>query len=338
MQAFLASLACDGASKVRSALARTLLIGVLVSFDGEDQCSLVQCAWATIASVAVSGTSTQEAGRLAAVTQCVRAILLAVEDATSVWLIHQILSGCNNGEEVGNCGTALPSVAEALVVAIPVTHFLCREACAARQMVERLIAQSVRTIEQFGGEVSGGEGVGGGISVGCAVAVLRTLAGREDGSLLSACAAQSAAHAGVMSKVISNAGLGTTLLRWVSSLSEHVRTLLCSGTQGSGACQVNLHRVSRAQALVATLMSLLGCFWSHKLPRAVQQIVGKSVVCCLAAASTLVEQSAALSYPAVESVSAVVLSLMQYASLGLKVISSGNIVDKSIEVIRFHAI
>jgi hypothetical protein len=338
---FLVSLACgDASSKVRGALARTLLVGVLASFAEEDQCSLVKCVWAAILSAA---TTCREGP--AAALQCLRAVLLAVEDGSSSWLLRKIVTSCGSvpedgreaGVEAGNVGILTAAVAEALVGAIPVTHLMCRDGWATQQIVKQLVAQSARTIEQLGGEAGGGEGASEGLSVGCAVTVMRAVAGRDDGTIVSSGAAQSAVHARTIGIITNNASLGTTLLRWISSLSEHARTLLCSFAQGS-AGPINLHRVSRVQTLVRTLTTLIACFWSHKLPRAVQQIVGKSVVCCLAAANTLVEQGGQLrNQPAQELVGETVLALMQYASLGLRIISAGNVVDKSIEV-RAHSL
>ncbi|KAJ1440158.1 hypothetical protein B484DRAFT_415656, partial [Ochromonadaceae sp. CCMP2298] len=132
------------------------------------------------------------------------------------------------------------------------------------------------------GRGGGGGGLRGArLDVGSAVAVVIATAASGDCALIRD--QNDPVWRQVRDPVYSNISLGTALLRWVSSLAEHVARLVqadVGGGGGGGAGAVgggaggdggqfplsqplNTHRVSRAAGLARTLQGLVCCLWDR---------------------------------------------------------------------------
>jgi hypothetical protein len=245
-------------------------------------------------------------------------------------LLSDILTSTGDGTTAGGEGAKVPPhVAEQLLKLLPVAYLFCAGAEDTQRMLQALVERSILTVVQYGGETSSPELPArspreqGATSVGCAVAVLYAVAGSEDVGSTSATADQCVEWLAIRSNVTNNVALGTALLRWISSVSEHIPTLLC----GHGAPAPSEGRVNRASALLETIAVLQRCFWSHRVPRAVQCMLCKAALCCLRAATATVTRCSQ-GVPR----DRFIMAAVEYAADFMKMIGGPAIAEQSIEV------
>jgi hypothetical protein len=151
------------------------------------------------------------------------------------------------------------------------------------------------------------------INIGCAIALLRASSGYLDSTDALAEASRCDLWRETRVPITSNAALGTALLRWISSLSAHIKVLIppppprsssssssSSNTnisneerkdaQGaaSSSGHINLHRLERVEALAEALAALVQCLWSHSVPRGVQGILAVAAKACTEATVNII--------------------------------------------------
>jgi hypothetical protein len=262
---------------------------------------------------------------------CLRRVLMTLDPRAAHALLSDIFT-CTVAATVtagGELANVAPHVAEQLLKLLPVSYLFCAGIEDTQRMLQTLVERSILTVVQYGGETSSPELPArsprqqGATSVGCAVAVLYAVAGSEDVGSTSATADQCVEWLAVRSNVTNNVALGTALLRWISSVSEHIQTLLC----GNGASAPSEGRLNRASALLDAIAVLQRCFWSHRIPRAVQAILCKAALCCLRAATATVPQCSHCGPR-----DRFVMTAMEYAADAMRLVGGPTIAEQSIEV------
>jgi hypothetical protein len=267
-------------------------------------------------------------------SRCLRRVLITLDPHAAHVLLSDLFA-CTVAASVtagGELANVAQHVAEQLLKLLPVSYLFCAGVEDTQRMLQTLVERSILTVVQYGGETSSPglparspreQGAAPELSVGCAVAVLYAVAGSEDVGSTSATADQCVEWLAVRSNVTNNVALGTALLRWISSVSEHIQTLLC----GHSAPAPSEGRVNRASALFETVAVLQRCFWSHRVPRAVQCMLCKAALCCLRAATATVTRCSQ-GVPR----DRFIMAAVEYAADFMKMIGGPAIAEQSIEV------
>lgn len=306
-----------------SAVARQILCGVLASFGTNDQRCLADVVWQHCKHLLACSEASYCCVRDTVSTM--RTMLQVVDEDTLCALLPEVLS-------VGRGTSGLPSaVCEMLLSHLPIAYIVSTGNAATVRMLHAMLEQAVFTVEQYGGstgELNGRNGGYSGLQIGTAISLLIATAGCYNSNRGSAEALQQDAWRACLDSVKSNVGVGTSLLRWISSLSEHIRTLLCFGAGDV----INMARVQRVFDMASDLTALVKCLWSHSVPRAVQQVLVKASRSCLEAATRVLQ---ATSRDATEGrlLSASALQLMEFATAVMKVVAGPTFSEKSLEVI-----
>lgn len=356
-------------------LARQMLCGVLASFRYEESdldnaslpfqsCCITNIVWEYCKRQMECHIDSPKL-QLVQVFRTVRAVLLVVDNRTGRELVQEILTFAQVLNPLGDDGSISPcmrsiwpvQVREGILAYLPLAHIV-RDGSEDTVLMLRHVAQkSVQEIERFGGAAAGaasstgfvahGEGVAqvwDGIQVGSALSVLVATAGFHS-SARGAAEALQRVHScwrECLESLRGNVFVGTSLLRWISSLSEHIQTLALAGDDrasgggvgGKGGAGLNIARVQRVSSVAAVLTALVRCLWSHSVPRAVQQVLSKAAASCCEAVHRLlaVQPSASRHGSDQVLVSNTAVQLMEFITTTMKVVVGPNFSEKSIEV------
>lgn len=317
-------------------ISRMLLSGVLTSFHEEAQLPLVQTVWRVCRTALLHCGSGAEVDSVALV---LRAVLLIVGRTPRYELLCAILRLSDVSVlDAGNSSSAhVPqSVQERLLAVLPVTHLLSlEEEDPSQKLVSKLLAQSVASIESYAGaQGSGNRAENGVIEIGRALSILWASSGYMEASGVVSKAGQCNGYRRAREPIVRNISLGTAILRWISSLSQHIKILLPSpGDTTNSSTELNIHRLSRVERLVDTLTALVQCLWSHAVPRAVQDILAQAAKCCAETAVSVLSHDVRAKSDA-ELVVNAVDKLLRCVATTLTVIANPSFSEKSIDAVK----
>lgn len=336
----------ESAQQGVSAVSRMLLGGALACFEEAPQRDIVQVVWHLCSGALLRNASEVDVNGAVGV---LRAVLLVAGSGPRRELLGDMLALAGlplagPTQHAPHTQCAAQSVKELVLSTLPVAYLLSLEGDPCQELTVRLLGQSVASIESYAGAPgSGSSGQAGSsahsssvMEIGSAVAVLCASSGYLDTVNILAHASQSASWRQAKEPILGNISLGTALLRWISSLSDHIKVLLPSADPTRG---LNMHRVGRVEGLVSTLTALVQCLWSHAVPRAVQGILARAAKCCAETALSLLTSQNEAHYGdggassiGVELVARVVTKLLHCVGSALKIIGSPSFSEKSIEV------
>lgn len=334
-------------------MGRYFLSGVLALFEESEQLSLVVGLWRIVEKFLRSSTNDQIS--VQNVCRSIKAVLLAVEPFAAEWLLQEIFicTGCI----VSRAGTNPPwratiEQSESLLGALPLSQVTCSVGTDMRSTIEKILEKCMNSIEFTAKQrtvSSSGELEQVELKVGCALALLKAAATSEH-SMNSVTSSSQATDERVdevwkeiINRLVGSADLGTTFLRWISALSEHVKTLIVSSKSdfsasiGDSSVRVSELRFVRAISLLQTLHILVQCFTQHPtVPRAVQAILAKSAVSCMEAATVLLPCSSSVSLELSDRDSneeRCLQAIVTYVAATLKIIACRSFSDKNLPVL-----
>jgi len=328
-----------------------LLGGALACFEEAPQKDLMRVVWHLCHKTLVRISTSRNENKIDDVVQLLRSVLVVVGGESRYELLLNILRLAEvplPQHVVLSSDTQRVSqeAREAILSALPVTYVMSLDVGPSQHLLVVLLQQSVASIESYAGAPGSGtisdlEGSGS-VEIGCAIAILRASSGYLDSVGLLAQAGQSDAWRQVREPILTNIALGTALLRWISSLSDHIQVLLppVEGVGGAAGSALNLHRLGRVEGLVSTLTALVQCLWSHPVPRAVQGILARVAKCCAETAFSVLSSQAlcpVITDSGTKSAQAalverVVTKLLLCVAATMKIIGSPSFSEKSIEV------
>ena len=324
----------------KSYISRMLLSGVLKSFHEDAQLPFVQTVWHVCRNALLHCGSGAEVESIAL---HLRAVLLVVGKTPRYELLCAILRfsdvsvlEAGNSSSVHDSSHVPQSVQERLLAVLPVTHLLSlEEEDPSQKLVSKLLAQSVASIESYAGAPgSGNKTEYGFIEIGRAVSILRGSSGYMEASGVVSKAGLCNGYRQAREPIVRNISLGTAILRWISSLSQHIKILSPSPADTtSSSTELNIHRLSRVERLVDTLTALVQCLWSHAVPRAVQDILARAAKCCAETAVSVLSHDVRAKSDA-ELVVNAVDKLLRCVATTLTVIANPSFSEKSIDAVR----
>eukprot|EP01032_Pedospumella_encystans_P013784 gene13784-15855_t len=321
-------------------ISRMLMSGVLTSFHEDAQLPLVQTVWHVCRTALLHCGCGAEVESIAL---HLRTVLLVVGKTPRYELLCAILRFSDvTVLEAGNSSSAHGSsqvpqaVQERLLAVLPVTHLLSQEEEDPGQMLlSKLVAQSVASIENYAGAPgSGSRAENGFIEIGRALSILRASSGHMEASGVVSKAGQCNGYRQAREPIVRNISLGTAILRWISSLSQHIKILLPSPADTtSSSTELNIHRLNRVERLVDTLTALVQCLWSHAVPRAVQDILARAAKCCAETAVSVLSHDVRAKTDA-ELVVNVADKLLRCVATTLTVIANPSFSEKSVDAVK----
>jgi len=341
---------CESAHNGAVVVSRMLLGGVLACFEEAPQRDIVRVVWQICRTALLRASSEVNVSGAAGL---LRSVLLVAASAPRSELLVNILTLAEVPLTAQSQHSPTPqcmsrSVKEVILSALPVSYLMSLDGDPCQEIVVALLGQCVASIESYAGaptsgttHSAGSSAISDTIEIGSAVAVLRASSGYFDTAGMLAHASQSAAWRQAREPILGNINLGTALLRWISSLSDHVKVLLPSAeaTTGAALSGLNMHRVRRVEGLVSALTALVQCLWSHAVPRAVQGILARASKCCAETALCVLTSQRYTHNDDCDAVSSlselsskVVSKLLHCVGAMLKIVGSPSFSEKSIEV------